>query len=65
MPNKLYNDTTMSGPKGGKVNMDKGGKRKPVPMRTAKFPGLPGKTQPGDRSLGFKKCKCHPQQEGI
>jgi hypothetical protein len=36
-----------------------------MPERTANWPGLPGKTQPGGRGGGVKKCKCYPSSEGI
>ena len=64
MPNKYYNDTTTSGPKGGATNMPKGVSH-PMPMRTINWPGLPGKTQPKDRSGGDRKVKVHPVSKGI
>jgi hypothetical protein len=37
----------------------------PMPERTAGWPGLPGKTQPTDRSQGIKRVKGHAKSEGI
>ena len=39
--------------------------RAPMPMKTANFGGLPGKTQPKDRSGGVKPVKGYPQREGL
>lgn len=64
MPNKFYNDTTASGPKGGKVNMGPS-PTLGFPEKTINWRDLPGKTQPKDRSRGVKKCKCHPVSKGI
>lgn len=36
-----------------------------MPMRTANWPGVPGKKQPRDRSGGVSKCECYPKSEGI
>jgi hypothetical protein len=33
--------------------------------KTAAWPGLPGKTQPRDRSGGTKKCKQAAKKEGL
>lgn len=64
MANKYYNDTTASGPKGGKVNMDS---HAPVSVteKKIKWAGLPGKTQSKDRSRGVKKVKTRVVSEGI
>ena len=46
-------------------------KRKPsapaakVNEKTAAWPGLPGKTQPRNRSAGVLKLKTHPKSEGL
>jgi hypothetical protein len=45
------------------------GQRGPTPgvgsEKTAAWPGVPGKTQPKDRSNGVKKVKGHVRKEGI
>lgn len=52
------------GPKG--QTQKPGSNRRPdLPMRTANWPGLPGKTQPRDRSGGVKKLPQSPKQEGL
>ncbi len=36
-----------------------------MPMRTANWPGIPGKPQSKDRSGGVKKLKIHPDEKGL
>lgn len=36
-----------------------------MPERTAAWPGLPGKSQPRERSGGTKKCRQSAKQEGL
>ena len=36
-----------------------------VNERTAAWPGLPGPTQPRDRSAGVKKLKIHAMSKGL
>jgi len=72
MPNKFYNDLSSKG--GGKVNPADAGEGKgtpapsAMPMKTAAWPGLPGKTGP-ERSLGTpkrgKRGPFHVKQEGL
>ncbi len=42
-----------------------GGKAATVNEKTANWPGLPGPTQPRDRSAGVKKLKVHPMSKGL
>ena len=37
----------------------------PMPERTAGWGGLPGKSQPKDRSGGVMRLKTHPKSEGL
>ena len=53
-----YGKTTTP-PKGG----SKGGGA--MPEKTAAWPGLPGKPQPRDRSLGVPKVKNCPVKQGL
>ena len=48
--------------------IDKSTKRatpSPFVERTAGCGGLPGKSQPGDRSAGTKRAKIHPKSSGL
>lgn len=52
----------------GRVSGPDKGKKPPstdMPMRTANWPGLPGGTQPRDRSGGDKKVTTHAKSVGI
>jgi len=52
MPNKRFS----SFKKGGAKTGQRGPKHDTVgPIKTKNWPGIPGKTQPGDRSQGVKK----------
>jgi hypothetical protein len=51
--------------KGGASNDQSGGKYKPFKESTAAWPGVPGKTQPRDRSGGTKKVKQSVKSEGV
>ena len=42
-----------------------GAKAASVNERTANWGGLPGPTQPRDRSAGVKKLKIHPMSKGL
>jgi hypothetical protein len=57
-PRQFFNDTATT-------ENHRGSSSAPMPERTANWPGLPGKTQPGGRGGGVKKCKCYPSSEGI
>ncbi len=41
-----------------------GGKPPKLTLKTANWPGLPGKSGP-DRSAGVKKLKIHPASQGL
>ena len=43
----------------------KGAPEPSMPMKTSGWPGVPGKTQPRDRSGGVKKPPVHVKQEGL
>ena len=50
----------------GGVKPPMGGKGKTdMPMKTANWPGVPGKTQSRNRSGGAKKLRQSPREEGI
>jgi hypothetical protein len=51
--------------KGGAENDLGGGKVPPWKEKTAAWPGVPGKTQPRNRSGGTKKIKQAVKSEGI
>jgi hypothetical protein len=42
-----------------------GGKAPPVNVKPANWGGLPGPTQPRDRSAGVKKLKTHAMSKGL
>jgi hypothetical protein len=62
MPNPRTNPMPS---KGGASNDQSGGTFKPFKESTAAWPGVPGKTQPRDRSGGTKKVKQSVKSEGI
>ena len=62
MANKRFNPLRS---RGGATNDLGGGKCKPFKESTAAWPGVPGKTQPRDRSGGTKKVKQAVKSEGI
>lgn len=63
--NTPYNDTEpQSGPQTGQKPLPAGPKDQAIPMRTAKWPGLPGKAGP-DRSAGVPEEKVYPYAQGI
>jgi hypothetical protein len=62
MPNPRWNKMSS---KGGAQNDLGGGTTKPFKESTASWPGVPGKTQPKDRSFGVKKVKQTVKSEGI
>jgi hypothetical protein len=51
--------------KGGAPTGQGGGSYPPFKEKTAAWPGVPGKTQPRDRSGGTKKVKQAVKSEGI
>lgn len=58
MPNPIYNNQHGSNRTQGAGADTKARGSKPsgaMPMKTANWPGVPGKTQSGDRSAGVKK----------
>jgi len=65
MANK-FNNPTIHGSGSGGPKSDTG---RPAPTKFVEkvpaFPGVPGKTQPRDRSGGTKKVKGYPRSEGI
>lgn len=70
MANKLYNG--LAGKGGGKADGGTQGgtaKSNSMPMKTASWPGLPGKTQPGSRANGMPTSgHCGPfshKKEGL
>jgi len=66
MANRRHNKQVAPSQSGGGHSVNhRGPSTQPMPERTARWPGLPGKTQPRDRGGGVKKCKCHPSSEGI
>lgn len=42
-----------------------GPKKDVGPVKTASWPGLPGKVQSKDRSAGYYKCKDSAKSEGL
>lgn len=65
MPNKFFN-SMQEKPKSGP------GLKKPMMAKSPGFPekpgfntGVPGKTQPKDRSAGVSRAKIHPKSEGL
>ena len=70
MANKHFNRPELMPPSGGRPGPPKRGPKEkafsPDPMKTAAWPGLPGKTQPKDRSNGVPRLKnAHVKSEGI
>jgi len=66
MPNKNFNNmhgANFSKKQGAPTGV-RGGSAA-MPEKTAGWPGVPGKTQPKDRSGGTKKVKHYPVSEGI
>jgi len=63
MPNKFNNKIT--GGTGAATGQRASGKSTAMPMKTASWPGVPGKTQPKDRSGGVKKANVHVKSEGL
>lgn len=61
MPNKRFEK--FKG--GGSPATPRGKHADKMPMRTANWPGTPGKHQPRDRSAGTPRVKAHPKSEGI
>ena len=60
MANRLYRKFPAKGPAS-----KSGGKVPEVNEKTVAWPGLPGKTQPRNRSGGSPKVKIHPVSQGI
>lgn len=68
MPNKFNNPMgNQSGTGGAKAANAKQGTRRgdATPEKCPNYPGVPGKTQPRDRSGGDRKVKQYPQSEGL
>jgi len=63
MPNKFHNNMHKT------TGMGKKDKREDshtaMTEKSIAWPGLPGKTQPKDRSGGVKRCKCHTSSIGL
>ncbi len=53
------------GNKGKSFKRSKPAKSAAFKMGTASWPGLPGKSQPRNRSAGIKKLTIHPKAEGL
>jgi hypothetical protein len=62
MPNKFHAKTGAGSPPPTGV---RGPTPKTLNEKTAAWPGLPGKSQPKNRSGGTKKIVQHPKSEGI
>lgn len=68
MPNHYFSEVNkLRGGKGGGVKPKRGvAPAASLPSdKTASWPGLPGKTQPKDRSGGVKRVRQHPKSDGI
>lgn len=63
MPNKFHNQGFGSA-KGAPTGVRAPAKTD-TPESTADWPGVPGSTQPKDRSNGVPKCKCTVKSEGV
>lgn len=65
MANPRFSKTAPSRGTDGKAKQPGGGTSKAeMPMKTAAWPGLPGKSGP-NRSNGVPKIKAYPKSEGI
>ncbi len=61
MPNNWWQRFTGS----GQPNKPRGKHGDKLPEKTASWGGLPGNTQPRERSAGVPKVKIHAKSEGI
>ena len=57
-------DTELGNP-AKKFKRRKPAKEPPFVEKTAAWAGLPGKSQPKDRSAGVKRARVHPKSEGV
>lgn len=66
-PRYSQNISNLKQPSSGKGESPKkaGPKHYSMPERTANWPGLPGKAQPKDRSLGYPEEKVYAKAEGL
>ncbi len=51
--------------KGSPPSVPSGHRPDATPEKTAAWPGLPGKAQPGNRSAGVSKTRQSAKQEGV
>ena len=67
MPNGYFNGQVRSSLKGGKgVDLNQGGSRTmPFKEKPGFNTGVPGKTQPKDRSGGVKRAPVQPDGQGL
>lgn len=67
MPNGYFNGQVRTSLKGGKVadTDQRGGASPGLKMKPGFATGVPGKTQPKDRSGGVKRAKVRPADEGL
>lgn len=66
MANRFHSEVHPDRLKGSKGKPSMGKKKEaPMPEKTASWPGVPGPTQPRDRSAGVKKVKQWPHHEGV
>ena len=64
MPNKFHNDMSKKSTSGAATGQ-RGPDQDRVNEKVAAWPGLPGKSQGGDRSNGVKKLKTRAKSEGV
>lgn len=65
MTNKFHGNNPQLEPKAKAPRTAKSGPKVAARVAAANWPGLPGATQPRDRSQGVSRAKIHTQSKGL